>query len=191
MSHIRREIVYFDTPGPENTEEVLRLVKERAEELKIEDIVVASTRGETGVRASEVFRGFNVVVVSHYAGFEELGVQQMSDEKRRRIEKSGGKVHTCMHAFAGVDRAIRYKFGTYCIAEIMAETLRIFGEGTKVAVEIMMMAADAGLIPIDKEVIAIAGTSRGADTALVIRPANSTRMFDLTIKEIVAKPRTR
>lgn len=191
MSHIRKEIVYFDNPGPENTEEVLRLAKERAEELNIEDVVVASTRGETGVRASEVFGGFNVVVVSHYTGFEEPGVQQMSDENRRKIEKNGGKVHTCMHAFAGVNRAIRYKFGTYCIAEIMAETLRIFGEGTKVAVEITMMAADTGLIPIDKDVIAIAGTSRGADTALVIRPANSTRIFNLTIKEIVAKPRTR
>jgi len=53
------------------------------------------------------------------------------------------------------------------------------------------MAADAGLIPIDEDVIAIAGTSRGADTALVIRPANSTNIFDLTIKELVAKPGTR
>jgi hypothetical protein len=191
MSHIRKEIVYFDSPGPENTEEVLRLAKERAKELNIKDVVVASTRGETGVRASEVFKGFNVVVISHYTGFVKPGVQQMSSENRRKIERNGGKVHTCMHAFAGVDRAIRYKFGTYCIAEIMAETLKIFGEGTKVAVEITMMAADAGLIPIDKDVIAIAGTSRGADTALVIQPANSTRIFNLTIKEIVAKPRTR
>jgi len=191
MSRIRKAIVYFDSPGPQNTEEVLRLAKERAEELNIKDIVVASTRGETGVRASEVFKGFNVVVVSHYTGFEELGVQQMSDENRRKIEKNGGKICTCMHAFAGVDRAIRYKFGTYCIAEIMAETLKIFSEGTKVSVEITMMAADGGLIPVDKDVIAIAGTSRGADTALVIRPANSTRIFDLIVKEIIAKPRTR
>lgn len=191
MSHTRKAIVYFDSPGPQNTEEVLRLTKERAEELNIKDIVVASTRGETGLRVSEVFKGFNVVVVSHYTGFEEPGVQQMSNDNRKKIEKNGGKIHTCMHAFAGVDRAIRYKFGTYCIAEIMAETLKIFSEGTKVAVEITMMAADGGLIPIDKDVIAIAGTSRGADTALVIRPANSTRIFDLTVKEIIAKPRTR
>ena len=191
MSHIRKGIVYFDSPGPENTEEVLRLAKERAEELNIEDIVVASTRGETGVRASEVFRGFNVVIVSHYTGFEEPGVQQMSDENRRKIEKNGGRVLTCIHAFSGVERAIRNKFGTAYPAEIMAQTLRLFGEGIKVAVEITVMAADAGLVPIDEDVIAIAGTSRGADTALVIRPANSTGIFNLTIKEIVAKPGTR
>jgi len=105
--------------------------------------------------------------------------------------KIGGSVLTCIHAFSGVEKAIRNKFGTAYPAEIMAQTLRLFGEGTKVAVEITVIAADAGLIPIDKDVIAIAGTSCGADTALVIRTANSTGIFDLTIKEIVAKSRRR
>lgn len=191
MSHIQKAIVYFDRPGSQNTEEVIRLAKDRAEELGIKDIVVASTKGVTGVKASEVFRGFNVVVVSHFTGFKEAGVQELSDENRKRIEKNRGKILTCMHAFAGIDRAIRLKFGTWCPAEIMAQTLKIFGDGTKVAVEIVMMAADAGLIPVDRDVIAIGGTGTGADTALVVQPANSTRFFDLTIKEIIAKPRTR
>jgi len=69
--------------------------------------------------------------------------------------------------------------------------LRLFGEGMKVAVEIVAMAADAGLIPVDRDVIAIAGTGRGADTAIVIRPANSKNLFDMTIREIIAKPRIR
>jgi len=62
------------------------------------------------------------------------------------------------------------------------------GEGTKVCVEIVLMAADAGLIPVDKDVIAIAGTGRGADTALRIKPANAARFFDLKIREVLAKP---
>jgi hypothetical protein len=62
------------------------------------------------------------------------------------------------------------------------------GEGTKVCVEITLMAADAGLIPVDKDIVAIAGTGRGADTALRIKPANTARFFDLKIKEILAKP---
>ena len=188
MSHVKKEVLYFDLPDPQNTEGVLRLARNRANELKIRDIVVASTSGETGVKSTEAFRGFHIVVVSHYTGFKEPGVQQMTDENRRKIERNGGKVLTCSHAFSGVERAIRNKFGTAYPAEIMAQTLRIFGEGTKVAVEITVMAADAGLIPVDKDVIAIAGTDGGADTALVIRPANSTRIFDLTIKEIIAKP---
>jgi hypothetical protein len=51
------------------------------------------------------------------------------------------------------------------------------------------MAADSGLIPIDEDVVAIAGTGRGADTALRIQPANSSRFFHLKIREIIAKPR--
>jgi len=61
----------------------------------------------------------------------------------------------------------------------------------KAAVEIVAMAADAGLIPADKEVLSIAGTGKGADTAIIVQPANSTRIFDMTVKEIIAKPRTR
>jgi len=51
------------------------------------------------------------------------------------------------------------------------------------------MATDAGLIPVDKDVIAIAGTGRGADTALVIKPANGPTFFELKIRETIAKPR--
>jgi hypothetical protein len=73
--------------------------------------------------------------------------------------------------------------------ELIAHALRRLGEGTKVCVEITMMAADAGLIPVDKDIIAIAGSGRGADTALLIKPANASRFFDLKIREIIAKPR--
>ncbi|MBK5134153.1 hypothetical protein JJE00_06975, partial [Candidatus Bathyarchaeota archaeon] len=57
--------VYFENPGPENTEETLKLAKARAEELDIKNVVVASATGETGVKASKVFKGYNLVVVTH------------------------------------------------------------------------------------------------------------------------------
>mgnify|MGYP003876881729 CR=1 FL=1 len=189
MSYIRREVTYFSQPGPQNTDEVLRLARKRAEELGIRDIVVASTSGETGVKASEVFKGFNLVVVSHSTGFKKPGEQRMSEENRRRIIENGGKVITGTEVFLGVGRAIRDRFGTAYPTEIMAQTLRLFGQGTKVAVEITAMAADAGLIPVDRDVIAIGGTRSGADTALVIKPANSLRIFDMVVREVIAKPR--
>lgn len=191
MGSIEKTIVYFSNPGEENTEEVLMLAKKRAEELGIRDIVVASTRGFTGVKASEIFKGYNLVVVTHHAGFRGPGIQELTDENRRKIEENGGKIFTGTHIFAGVERAIRNKFNTAYPAEIMAQTLRLFCEGMKVAVEIVAMAADAGLIPVDREVISIAGTGRGADTAIVVQPANSSRIFDMVIKEIIAKPRSK
>jgi len=191
MAGSEKAIMYFDCSGEEDTEEVLKMTTRRAEELGIRDIVVASTRGETGVRASEIFRGFNIVVVAHHTGFKEPGVQELTEENRRIIEKNGGKILTGTHAFMNVERAIRNKFGTAYPTEIIAQTLRLFGEGMKVAVEIVAMAADAGLIPVDGEVIGIAGTGKGADTAVLVQPANSARIFDMTVKEIIAKPRTR
>jgi hypothetical protein len=188
---IEKPIVYFNKPGENNTEAVLTLARKRAEELGIRDIVVASTTGGTGARASEVFKGFNLIVVTHHTGFREPGHQELTVENRRVIEASGAKIFTGTHVFMNVERAIRSKFDTAYPAEIMAQTLRLFCEGMKVAVEIVAMAADAGLIPVDKDVVSIAGTGRGADTAIVVQPANSSRIFDIVIKEIIAKPRSR
>ncbi len=191
MNGYEKRITYFDCPGEENTEEVLTAAKKWAEELGIKDFVVASTRGETGAKASAVFKGFNVVVVTHCTGFREPGTQELTEENRKTIEQNGGKILTCVHAFMNVERAIRNKFSTAYPAEIIAQTLRLFGEGMKVAVEIAAMAVDAGMILPDKEVISIAGTGKGADTAIVVQPANTARIFDMTVKEIIAKPRMR
>lgn len=182
--------VYFEKPG-DHTEEVLKLAKKRAEELGIRDIVVASTTGRTGAVASEVFRGYNLVVVTHQVGYKDPGTHELLEEYRREIEKNGARILTCTHAFLGVERAIRKAMNTAYPAEIMAQTLRMFGQGTKVAVEIAAMAADAGMVPHDRDVIAMAGTGKGLDTALVLKPDNTLRIFEVFVREIIAKPRDR
>ncbi|MGQ9461231.1 MAG: pyruvate kinase alpha/beta domain-containing protein [Candidatus Bathyarchaeaceae archaeon] len=189
MKSVERKTVYFQTPGEQNTESVLELVKSYAQAEGIRDIVVASTTGETGVKASRLFKGFNVMVVSHHVGFQEPGVWEMEENNRKKILENGAKILTATHALSGVERAIRKNFDTIMPLELIAHTLRLFGEGTKVCVEIAIMAADAGLIPVDRDIIAIGGTGRGADTALVVRPASASRFFDLEIREIIAKPR--
>ena len=181
--------VYFDKPGSENTDEVLRIARQRAEELGIKTVVVASTKGDTAVRAVEVFKGLKVVCVTHSTGFREPDSQEFTEENRKIVEGKGGIVFTTTHTFAGVSRAVRNKFNTYIIGDIIASTLRIFGDGIKVACEITMMAADAGLVRTDEEVIAIAGTGKGADTAVVLTPVNSQNFFDLKVKEVLCKPR--
>lgn len=180
---------YFEKPGKENTQRTFELSKRRAEELGIKTILVASTRGETGVRACETFRGYDVVVVTHSTGFKEPNYQELTDENRAAIEAAGGRILTCQHAFGGVGRAVRKKLGTYQLEEIIAHTLRLFGDGMKVAVEIALMAADAGFVRTDEPAIAIAGTGKGADTAVVLKPANAQAFFDLKILEILCKPR--
>jgi hypothetical protein len=186
---VERKTTYFERTGESNTVKVLRLVKDYAEANEIRDIIIASTRGKTGVTASKMFEGLNLVVVTHNFGFSEMNVQELTENNRQRILKRGSKIFTGTHALSGVEKAVRLKFGAIQTLELLANTLRILGEGTKVCVEITVMTADAGLIPTDRDIIAIAGTGKGADTALVIKPANTSRFFDLRIREIIAKPR--
>jgi hypothetical protein len=181
--------VYFPEPGSVNTEETLKMAKRRAEELGIKSVVVASTSGETGLKALKMFANYRVVVVTHAAGFPTADVQELTQSNRSEILENGGMILTATHAFGGVGRAVRRRFNTYQVDEIMAHTLKVFGQGTKVACEIVLMAADAGLIRTDEEIISIGGTGNGADTALVVKPAHTHDFFQLKVKEILCKPR--
>ncbi|MDH7563366.1 MAG: pyruvate kinase alpha/beta domain-containing protein [Candidatus Bathyarchaeota archaeon] len=188
MSLVKRRTSYFKHAGKENTDALLSLVKEYAEKEEIHDIVVASTTGSTGAKASKTFKGLNTVVVTHCFGFQESGKTELQDQYKKEILKNGAKIFTGTHSLSSAERAIRKSLGTVQSLELIAHTLRLMGEGTKVCVEITLMAADAGLIPADKDIVAIGGTGRGADTALRIKPANSARFFDLKIREVIAKP---
>ncbi len=190
MSYIEGKTTYFEAPGKQNTETVLRIVKDYAEKKAVKDILIASTTGETGVLASKLLGNLNLVVVTHHTGFLQPDMQELKEENRQQILAAGAKILTATHALSGAERAIRKRFSTVEPLEIIANTLRLFGEGTKVCVEIALMAADAGLTPTERDVVAVAGSHRGADTALLIRPATSSRFFDLEVKEIIAKPRS-
>ena len=181
--------VYFDQAGPRNTERTLQLAKERADALGIKRVVVATTSGKTGALAAKVFRDYELVVVTHSTGFSRPNEQQLQPGYRAEIEERGAGLLTCQHALGGIGRAVRRKLDTYQLEEIIAFVLRTFCQGIKVACEICVMAADAGLIPAGEEIMAIGGTGRGADTAAVIVSANAQDYFDLRVLEIVCKPR--
>jgi hypothetical protein len=189
MAEISVNTVYFEEPGKINTERTLHIALERARELRIEQIVIASTGGHTGLSAVEVFKDYNPIIVTHSTGFNNPNEQEMPAETRTQLEEMGAVVLTCLHSFGGLGRAVRKQFKTYELDDIVANTLRIMGEGMKVGCEITLMAADAGLINTEKDTISISGTGRGADTALVVKPANTQNFFDLKIKEILCKPR--
>ena len=182
------QTVYFDNAGEENTDEVLRIAKQRAKELNIKTIIVASTRGNTAAKAVDVFKGLKVIVVTHYTGMREPNMQELTDENRQKIESKGGIILTTAHAFTGIGGAMRKKFNMHLLGDVIASTLRVFGQGTKVVCEVALMAADAGLVRTDEDVVVVGGTGRGADTVVVLRPVNSTDFFDLKVKEILCKP---
>ena len=180
--------VYFEHPGSGTTEVTLRIARQRAEELGIEKVLVASTSGATAVRAMDVLQGVKVIAVSHVTGIREDNVQEFKEENKRIVEGKGGIVLTTTHAFSGLSAAMRSKYNTYVLGMIISDTLRIFGQGMKVTCEIALMAADSGLVRTDEDVISIGGTGHGADVAVLLRPVNTRNFFDLKVKEILCKP---
>jgi hypothetical protein len=181
----------FETAGKHNTAATLQIAKERALALGIRQIVVASSHGSTARQALALFApaGIQVIAVSICHGWESEG-WTMSAETKSELQSMGVIVHTGIHALGdGVGSAFSEKHGGRSPAEIVRDTLYRFSQGTKVAVECLLMAADAGHLDMEQEVIAIGGTSDGADTALVCKPAYPRTFHDLEIREVLAKPR--
>jgi hypothetical protein len=175
-----------------DTDEVLNIAEEYARDRNIDDLVVASTGGDTGLEAIKTFdpEYRNMVIVGHSTGFSEPNEQELDEEAVRKIEKAGGKVFVGPMIFHNVNSAIGEKEG-FSSDDLVADTLRLFGQGTKVALECVLMAADSGLVDTGKDVLSIAGTGSGADTVLLIHSANSKDFFESRIKEVVAKPAKR
>ncbi|MBW1872959.1 MAG: hypothetical protein JRJ19_12890 [Deltaproteobacteria bacterium] len=188
MTELTTKTTYFRRPGRANTARTLELARARADALNVHTVLVATTGGETGRLVAQGFQDFDVIVVTLSTGFWAPDSQELTPENRTAIEAAGAQLLTCQHALGGVNRAVRVKLATHQLDEIIAHTLRLQGQGFKVVAEMALMAADAGLLRTDTPVLAIAGTSRGADTAVLLLPTNAQTFFDLKIIEIICRP---
>ncbi len=188
---MEKTIHYFKNSGEENTDKLVELVKIRREELDINNVVVASATGSSCVKLAKIIDDpeVNIVNVTHHAGFKGGDLIEIEAKNIAQLEKMGVKIYAGSHSLSGVGRGISNKFGGITPVEVIAATLRLFSQGVKVGVEISVMASDAGLIPTDSEVIAVGGTGKGLDAAIVLKPAHMGNFFDLKINEIIAMPR--
>jgi hypothetical protein len=193
---MEKSILYFDNAGEKNTDTVIEAAVKRAKELKVSHIVVASTSGKTALKAAEAVKGSDIKVigVSHQYGQKAKGEWEVEEEYKKKLEELGAVITTQSHMFSGIERSITKKFGGYSRIEVISDTLRsLFGKGFKVAIEVALMAADSGYIPVsdNTEIIAIGGTGWGADVALVLRPVHSIDFFSMQVREIIAMPRVK
>jgi len=173
-----------------NADETLEIARRRIEELNLKHVVVASYTGRTAFKAAEAFKGMNVTLIAVVGWGERM---LLKEEDRKELERLGVKIYRGTHTFHGASNAIVSRFGGITEVGLIQEVLRFFSQGTKVCVEIALMAADAGLIPVDREIMAIAGTGQWCDTAIVLKPSFANKIFDpvegLQIREIVVMPR--
>jgi uncharacterized protein len=180
---MENKIVYFEDGGGENTMATLKLVQERLAQKDIKKIVLASTTGTTARKAMEFFKdqGIKLIVVPHQFDFHREK-NAFPPELVKDLRESGHEVHFGTMLFHTDD------FYGSNNATLMANILRCFCQGFKVCFEIILMATDAGLVASGEKVIAIAGTGRGSDTALVMQAASTQHFRRLKVSEILCKP---
>lgn len=177
------KIVYFEDVKAENTDTVFELVQERLNAGGINKVVLASTMGATARKAMDFFQGSGVklVVVPHQFDFIRE-VNPFPQELVKTLRESGHEVHFGTMLFHTENL---YESN---VPTLMANLLRCFSQGIKVCFEMVLMTTDAGLLTKGEKVIAIAGTGRGSDTALVMQASSSRNMKKLRINEILCKP---
>jgi hypothetical protein len=201
---VKRATVYFEKPGKENTVETLKIARDAAKERDIDTVLVSSTTGWTALEALKVFKGsgLKLLFVTHQTGYREPGVQLLPPDTRRKLEEAGATVYIGTDVLTGTvevgmsrqrppktePQEGRLPWIVPPVSTIVAHTLRLFSQGVKVCVEIAMMAADSGLVPVDRPVVSVAGSHAGSDTAMVITPSTSNRIRDMKLHEILAKP---
>ena len=177
------KIVYFEDVKAENTDIVFELVQERLNTGGINKVVIASTMGATARKAMDFFEGSGVklVVVPHQFDFIRE-VNPFPQELVKTLREAGHEVHFGTMLFHTENL---YESNTPIL---MANLLRCFSQGIKVCFEMVLMTTDAGFLTKGEKVIAIAGTGRGSDTALVMQASSSRNMKKLRVNEILCKP---
>jgi hypothetical protein len=188
---MQRDVLIFETAGHENTDATLKAACRRAGELGLKRAVVATSTGSTLLKALEAFKDTKVrlIGVTLNAGLWKKYAAP-DPEKISAAREAGARVLTATHPLMGnLGSAICDAFGGLTPGELMARAYYTIAHGVAVGIQASVMAADAGLVSPGEEIVAVAGTGRGADTALVLTPAFSVDFFALKVHEIIAMPR--
>jgi hypothetical protein len=203
MRKSAKKIIYFEGPGPENTDGVLKAVKERLIGSEIKSVVVASESGSTALKAAEMLKELDVkiICVTAYGGYQEaLGREwpAVSGAVRKKLESYGVEIVEKTPWIFGCTFDYWISNENSPSGQIHKFLSRLFGFGVKTCVEIALIACEAGAVSSDEEVICIAGTGwlgGGADAAIVIKPCHIYEGGFLKIdkgievREIIAMPR--
>jgi uncharacterized protein len=184
------KVFYFEKKGSVNTDRTLEIALACCEEKGIRKIVVASSTGKTALRLRDKAKSsIDVIGVTYSAGSKYRQEVEEFDRNRETMVKKGIRVVRGLHALSATERAFenKYKSGLLPL-NIVADTLRMFSQGMKVCLEVAIMAAEAGLITPDEEVVAVGGSGAGADTAVIMKPAYAASMFETKFRAVLCMP---
>ena len=213
-------MVVFERPGPVNTDEIVDIVSTTSS--KYSFIVVASITGDSALKVANKVKEKRIICVTcpqgmywevdkmntgPFADIPELMKIQESWKSRGHkrvpmdidarnkelLEGCGIPIVKGTIPFFGPSFSMRLHINKTNALDIVAKTLELISTGTLVCLESVLMAVDAGVIPENEEVVALAGTERGLDTAWIIKSCCSANLFHPTkgakFIELLAKPK--
>lgn len=195
-----KNIFYFKSCGQIDTEKTLELAIQRARELGVRKLIVASETGLSALKAVEMLRdsGIDLIVVTSAAGTKveqtiigDLKIGIPDPKIWNELEKKGAKIVRATDPLHNIGAALENR-GIPTLATFVRHCLRMISSGTAVCVSTTMMAVDNGALNEGEEVVAAAGSWVGLDTAVVLRATNSVNLLKseaMQIKEIICKPR--
>ncbi len=209
----------FERPGPVNTMGIIEIALIEAEKYRY--IAVASVTDDSAVKLAERVKDKNIICVTCPQGmfweadkmgrdiFAEIpelskirddwlknGLKtvpmEITEENKIKLEKLGVKTVRGTIPFFGPSFSMRLHLQHISSMDILAKTLELISTGTLVCLESVLMCTDAGVIPENENVLALAGTERGLDTAWIIRSSASANLFHpqkgCRFVELFAKP---
>lgn len=156
---------YFDKPGKQNTQKTLELAIKVAKKKRIRKIVLASATGFSARQAAKIRSGLKLIVVGiERRTFPKYLVKQLERANhqvifRREVESAYPQEKTIYQSVS---------------------------QGTKIALEVALVATLRKAVKVGEEVIAVAGTGVGADTAVIVKAAKDFEY--LTVGELICKP---
>jgi len=195
-----KDTFYFNVCGQVDTEKALELAIQRARELNIKKLVVASETGLSALKAVDMLRGseINLIVVTSAAGTKIeksiIGDLRIGIPDKRiwdQLEKNGAKIVRATDPLYNIGAVLEHK-GVPTLATLVRLSLKMISSGTAVCVTATLMVTDNGVLREGEEVVAVAGSWVGLDTALIVRAANSVNFLKagaMQIREIICKPR--
>lgn len=187
---IEKTIFFFKEKGPVNTDRVVDIALDCCEKQGIGKVVVASSTGETALKVrNKAPRSITIICVTYGAGSRFNKEVEAFNKQCEVLLENGIRIVRGLHTLSGAEKSLENKYGgTFTPLNIIADTLRMFSQGIKVCVEIAVMAAEAGFITPDEDVVVMAGSGHGADTAVILKPAYASTIFETRIKQVLCMP---
>jgi len=196
----RRSVFFFSQPGGDNTPQVIQVVRSRIREGDITKILVASESGRLALEFKKELPKQTVVCVTYDR--ETRRMYKKPELLKKKLAASGITIVDTVKEPLTRGLVFRNWWRGRNIV-LPGESADLFwmtlicvgGHGLRTAVEIVFMAVEAQVVQTGEKVLSVAGTGRGADSALVMKASKFEDavgrhpLSRMKIEEILAMPK--